>query len=151
MSRIAHNSNGFKVRFGVERHHRGPCHMPRGNRTYDQAKENFSLRACDQHAGWGSPSLMLSGPHWEFAVAVLVIPTWSDPVNAAWPRTTWAEHLRKDTSGMEHWEAFYLALERDRWIELATIICSLDIKGSTDIYRQVDATFNIVHEWRPWP
>ena len=90
--------------------------------------------------------MMLSGPQWDFVVVVLVITTWRDPVNAAWPRTSWAEQLGKDTSGMEHCEAFYLALERDRWNELATSICSLGIKGSSDIHVQVDATFDIVHE-----
>ena len=44
------------------------------------------------------------GPHWEFTMVVPVIRTKSDPVYAACPRTFWAEQLRKDASGMEHWE-----------------------------------------------
>ena len=99
-----------------------------------------------QPEGLQSPPMILSESQWEFAVVVLVIPTCSSPVNAAWPRTSWAEQLGKDTSGIEHWDAFYLAFERDRWSELSTSICSLGIKGSSDIYRQVHATFNIVHE-----
>jgi len=104
-----------------------------------------------QPEGLQSPPMFLSEPQWEFAVVVLVIPTWRDPVNEAWPRTSWAKQLGKDTSGMEHCEVFYLALERDRWNDLATSICTFGVKGSSDIYRQVDATFNIVHEWKPWP
>ena len=99
-----------------------------------------------QPEGLQSPPMFLSEPQWEFAVVVLVIPTWRDPVNEAWPRTSWAEQLRKDSSYMEQWDAFYLALEWDRWSELATSICSLGIKGSSDIHVQVDATFDIVHE-----
>ena len=39
------------------------------------------------------------------------------------PRTTWAEQLSRDLDGMGLWEAWYLAMDREKWREFATSLC----------------------------
>ena len=51
------------------------------------------------------------------------------PPEAGWrrprgrPRITWAEQLRRDLDGTGLWDAWYLAMNRDRWREFAKSLC----------------------------
>ena len=44
------------------------------------------------------------------------------------PRTTWAEQLSRDLDGMGLWEAWYLAMDRQKWREFATSLCCSDVR-----------------------
>jgi hypothetical protein len=50
-------------------------------------------------------------------------PCWKRPRGR--PRITWAEQLKRDLVGMGLWEAWYLAMDRDKWREFAkSLYCS---------------------------
>jgi len=53
-------------------------------------------------------------------------PSWKLPRGL--PRITSAEQLRRDLDGMGLWEAWYLAMDRDRWKEFATILCCSGVR-----------------------
>ena len=44
------------------------------------------------------------------------------------PRTTWAEQLSRDLDGMGLWEAWYLAMDSEKWREFATSLCFSDAR-----------------------
>ena len=58
--------------------------------------------------------MTLCGSRWGFVVVM----HW-DRVE----RTTWAEQLRRDLDGMGLWEAWYLAMGREKFTEFATSLC----------------------------
>ena len=57
-------------------------------------------------------------------------PSWKRPRGR--PRTSWTEQLRRDMDGTGLWEAWYLAMDRERWREFATSLCC------SDVIREID-------------
>ena len=53
-------------------------------------------------------------------------PGWKRPRGR--PRTTWAEQLSRDLDGMGLWEAWYLAMDREKWREFATSLCCSGVR-----------------------
>ena len=53
-------------------------------------------------------------------------PDWKRPRGR--PRTTWAEQLSRDLDGMGLWEAWYLAMDREKWREFATSLCCSGVR-----------------------
>ena len=44
------------------------------------------------------------------------------------PRATWVEQLSRDLDGMGLWEAWYLAMDREKWREFATSLCCSGVR-----------------------
>ena len=53
-------------------------------------------------------------------------PGWKRPRGR--PRTTWPEQLSRDLDGMGLWEAWYLAMDREKWREFATSLCCSGVR-----------------------
>ena len=53
-------------------------------------------------------------------------PGWKRPRGR--PRTTWVEQLSRDLDGMGLWEAWYLAMDREKWREFATSLCCSGVR-----------------------
>ena len=53
-------------------------------------------------------------------------PGWKRPRGR--PRTIWAEQLSRDFDGMGLWEAWYLAMDREKWREFATSLCCSGVR-----------------------
>ena len=53
-------------------------------------------------------------------------PGWKRPRGRS--RTTWAEQLSKDLDGMGFWEAWYLAMDREKWREFTTSLCCSGVR-----------------------
>ena len=53
-------------------------------------------------------------------------PGWKRPCGP--PRTTWPEQLSRDLDGMGLWEAWYLAMDREKWREFATSLCCSGVR-----------------------
>ena len=53
-------------------------------------------------------------------------PGWKRPCRR--PRTTSAKQLSRDLDGMGLWEAWYLAVDREKWREFATSLCCSGVR-----------------------
>ena len=53
-------------------------------------------------------------------------PGWKRP--RVRPRITWAEQLSRDLDGIGLWEAWYMAMDREKWREFATSLCCSGVR-----------------------